>query len=393
VKILHVSESLTGGPASYLQEVLPCQTREFGDRNVVLLAPADHVDALAGAFAGIIVRYRRTGRNLTSLVRLCLAFRKAVQHHRPDIVHLHSSFAGALGRAMLLTMRHSPRVLYCAHCWSFDRPRQTLLVRLWKSIEHWLAHRTDRIVNLSPHEQDLLHRAGFPMERVTLIVSGIADVNQSPPPATPSKALGSPLRLLFLGRFDQQKGVDLLLDEYRDIDRSRATLALAGSRVIGGPAIDIPADVTTHGWVPRADVRALIDGSDAVIMPSRWEAMPILALEVLRSGRPLIGSNRGVFPYIIEEGVNGTIIDIDRPGFLDRAITVLERADLAAMGRAARRTYELYFRSEHMNAALLQLYRSLAGHDPSQAPPAPASTRIEKRPSPRPSAAAEKAVI
>jgi glycosyltransferase involved in cell wall biosynthesis len=376
-----------------MQEVLPFQTREIGRGNVVLLAPADHVDALAGQFVGTIVPYRRTGRNFASLLRLYLTLRRTVQQHRPDIVHLHSSFAGAVGRLMLLTMRRPPRVLYCAHCWSFDRTRQTPIVQLWKTIERWLARRTDRIINLSPHEQDLLRDAGFPMEAVTLVVSGIADIDQSRRLASLPQAPGAPLRILFLGRFDQQKGVDLLLDDLASVDPVRARFELVGGRVLDGPELTIPAGVTALGWVQRSTLPELLTRYDAVIMPSRWEGLSIWALEVLRSGRPLIGSNRGVFPHIIEEGVNGTIIDIDRPGFVDRAITVLERSDLAAMGAAARRTYELHFRSDHMNAALLELYRSLAGNDPSQAPPAPASTRIEKRLSPQHSAAAEKATI
>jgi glycosyltransferase involved in cell wall biosynthesis len=379
VKILHVSESLIGGPASYLQEILPFQTVELGRSNVVLLAPANHVDALAGEFEGVVVPYRRTGRNLASLLRLSLALRRTLQDHRPDVVHLHSSFAGAIGRMMLLTMRRRPPVLYCAHCWSFDRTRRTPIVGLWKTLERWLARRTDRIINLSPHEQDLLRDAGFPMERVTLVVSGIADIDPSRQRATVSQKAGAPLRILFLGRFDQQKGVDLLLEELASVDPARARIDLGGGRVLDGPELTIPAGVATLGWVQRATLPELLTQYDAVVMPSRWEGLSIWALEALRSGRPLIGSNRGVFPYIIEEGVNGTIIDIDRPGFLNRAIAVLEKSDLAAMGRAARRTYEQRFRSDQMNAGLLEVYRSLAGDSAGRGISATTDVSGEKR--------------
>lgn len=372
MKILHVSESLIGGPASYLQEILPFQTRAFGADNVILLAPAAHLGELGGKFDGIIAPYRRTGRNIVSLLRLGWELRRTVLRQRPDIVHLHSSFAGAVGRAALLTLRRRPRVLYCAHCWSFDRTERTPVTGLWTLIERWLARATDRIVNLSPHEQGLLRKADFPMQRVALVVSGIADVDQSRPPPPPRQS-GKPLRLLFIGRFDRQKGVDLLLDAYRRVDPARATLDLVGDRVLGGPQISIPENAKTHGWIARSEVTARIAACDAVIMPSRWEAMPLLALEVLRAGRPLIGSNRGPLPYIIEDGVSGIVVDIDQPDFLDRAIAALEGADLAAMGRAARRSYEQRFRSERMNDTLIEVYHALIGGEAGQAAPALAS--------------------
>jgi glycosyltransferase involved in cell wall biosynthesis len=369
VKILHVSESLIGGPASYLQEILPFQTREFGAPNIVLLAPASHFGELAGRFDGVFAPYRRTGRNLASLLRLGWALRRAVKRHRPDVVHLHSSFAGAVGRMALMTMRRRARILYCAHCWSFDRTERTPIVRLWRTIERGLAHVTDRIINLSPHEEALLRDAGFPMQRVSLVVTGIADV-EGPRPPPGRRQQGQPLRLLFLGRFDRQKGVDLLLEQYRRIDAARATLDLIGDRVVGGPQITIPAGVATHGWLSRSEVQARIAACDAVIMPSRWEAMPILAIEVLRAGRPLIGSNRGALPYIIEDGVNGIVVDIEQPDFLDRALIALEGTDLSVMGSAARCSYEQRFQSERMNASLIEVYRSLVGGAAAKAKPA-----------------------
>jgi glycosyltransferase involved in cell wall biosynthesis len=361
LKILHVSESLIGGPASYLQEVLPFQTRELSPENVILLAPSAHVSHLGGEFDGVVEKYNRSGRNLVSLCRLALALRRSLQLHQPDVVHLHSSFAGAIGRLVMLPMRVRPRTLYCAHCWSFDRKKRSPIVNLWERIERWLSHFTDRIINLSPHEDALLRSAGFPMARVSLVVSGIADVDPKRRVVLPPQQRGAPLRILFLGRFDEQKGVDLLLKDMASVDPARASIELGGGRVLDGPELNVPEGAKLLGWLPRAELPELLMKYDAVIMPSRWEGLSIWALEVLRSGRPLIGSDRGVFPYIIEQGVNGAIVDIDRPGFLNRAITVLENSDLAVMGAAARRSYEDNYRSDQMNAAIVRVYREFTG--------------------------------
>jgi glycosyltransferase involved in cell wall biosynthesis len=100
-----------------------------------------------------------------------------------------------------------------------------------------------------------------------------------------------------------------------------------------------------------------------VVMPSRWEGMPLWAIEVMRSGRVLVCSSHGAFPHFIEHGRNGFLVDIRRPGFLDRALRQLDTSDLPAVGRAARVTYETMFGNDPMNADLMKLYNRLADRD------------------------------
>jgi glycosyltransferase involved in cell wall biosynthesis len=381
---------LIGGPASYLEEVLPFQVEQFGRDNVILLAPAEHRGYITDRFTGITETYRRSGRNPQSLFALAVALRQAIGRHRPDLIHLHSSFAGAIGRSVALTVRPRPLIVYCAHCWSFDRTPQSGICRLWRWVEWSLSHVTDRIINISPHEQGLLSRAAFPLRKVSLIVTGIGDLEASALSPPVSRRLRGPLRLLFIGRLDPQKGADLLLREWDDIDPARATLSLVGGKVIGDSELTVPPLVRPLGWMTRSAIIDLIRDHDAVLMPSRWEGMPIAAIEALRVGRPLLASNRGPFPHFIVDGVNGVLMDIDTPGFLDRALRVIETSDLATMGAAARATYEVSFQRSRMNRDLEQVYRDLLSgsaassrsRGPLVAAPVKAGRPVERR-SPR----------
>ncbi len=355
MKILHVCESLIGGPASYLEEILPHQVQQFGAGNVVVLAPAAQRGSIASSIDCVVETYQRTGRDLRSILALALAIRATIKLHDPDVVHLHSSFAGAIGR--LIIRRSRTRVVYCAHCWAFDRPQQTVATRLYAFLERKLSRRADAIVNISPHEGPLLRRAGIPLDNTKLIVSGIKDVTSPPDTDTPPPA--GPMRLLFVGRLDSQKGVDLLLRDYASLKPGRATLSLVGAKIVDSRDLTIPPDVKLMGWVPREALTAMFAEFDAVVMPSRWEGMPLLAIEVLRSGRPLMCSDHGAFPYFVTSGVNGILMNISAPGFLDRALTILENADRPAMNAAARATFEAMFRQERMNHELVGLYESL----------------------------------
>lgn len=361
MKVLHVCESLTGGPASYLEEILPYQIQQFGTGNVIVLAPASQRDTIAASIDCVIETYQRTGRDIRSILALASAIRAAIRQHGPDIVHLHSSFAGAIGRLVIRAMHARTRVVYCAHCWAFDRPRQTVVTRLYAMLERRLGRYADAIVNISPHEEQVLRKAGVPLVNSKLIVSGIKDLTPPPDIVTPPRV--GPLRLLFVGRFDAQKGIDLLLREFARLEPGRATLDLAGAKIVDNRDLTIPPDVNVLGWVPRENLPAMFAACDAVVMPSRWEGMPLLAIEALRSGRPLMCSNQGAFPFFVKSGVNGVLMDIDAPGFLDQALAILESADRAAMNAAARATFVAMFGRERMNRDLIELYHDLV-HQP-----------------------------
>ncbi len=356
MRILHIAESLVGGPASYLEEVLPYQSRVFGAQNVILLAPKDHVSHLQDDTYSIEV-FPRSGRDARSFLALASAIRRVTSKHRPHIVHLHSSFAGAIGRLTLPIVWPSAKVVYCAHCWSFDRDPWTPSTRVWRLIEGMLLSATDLVVNVSLHERALLVGAGFPTKKLSTVVSGVSDIE---PPRPPNRATkGAPLRLLFLGRMDEQKGIDLLLREIAQIPPTRALLTIAGMPVIDAQSDSIPPHVKVLGWTPRSKIPQLIAASDAVIMPSRWEGMPLAALEAMRSARPLIASNRGPFVHIVEHGINGFLVDIDRPGFLRGALDEIEAADLSRLGAAARSTFTKKFSALRMNEALVDCYLRL----------------------------------
>jgi glycosyltransferase involved in cell wall biosynthesis len=256
-----------------------------------------------------------------------------------------------------------------------------MTTRLWTSVEWALSHLADVTVNISLHEQPLLRRARFSLKKTVLIMTGLRDLppeRRTPPMA--KRAPGSPLRLLFAGRMDRQKGIDLLLREFAEIDPHRATLTLIGNNIVGKANLILLPHVESIGWVARDVLSSALQGVDAVIMPSRWEGMPLWAIEVMRAGRVLVCSSHGAFPHFIAHGSNGFLIDIDRPGFLDKALRDLATSDLAAVGRAARTTYETMFGNEPMNVDLMKLYNRLADRDRLQPEEATTGTAL-----PRPS--------
>lgn len=361
IKVLHVCECLPGGPASYLQEVLPAQIGHLGKRKVAILAPQNQIHLLPDSPGLLAFAYEQERRTLPATMRLASAVRRLVQRYRPDVVHLHSTLAGAIGRLAVIGTRPRPKTVYCAHGWMIDPDKPLTGRSVVAAIEKSLSHVTDRIVNISPHEADFLRDRGFPEDKLDLVVSGIRDLPPAPPVEPPDDARDRPVNLLFIGRLDHQKGFDLLLEACARLPQGKAKLTVVGDVVRGDArpgAEGLPIEF--KGWLPRESVAQAIVEADAVVMPSRWEGLPLVALETMRAGRALIATNGGAFPHLVADGETGVLVDNADPAFLAQVLERYTIGDFRRMGITARAEFERRFRAERMNEELLGLYRDLA---------------------------------
>jgi glycosyltransferase involved in cell wall biosynthesis len=85
------------------------------------------------------------------------------------------------------------------------------------------------------------------------------------------------------------------------------------------------------------DVGALLAAADGVVLPSRWEGLPLVLLEAMARGRPIVATAVGGVADAIEDGVTGTLVPPNDVGALSAALEHLHRrADRAwRLGQAA----------------------------------------------------------
>jgi glycosyltransferase involved in cell wall biosynthesis len=148
-------------------------------------------------------------------------------------------------------------------------------------------------------------------------------------------------RAVFVGVLERYKAFDTLMAAWR-LAAPRvppATLHVVGDgtlRDLVGPEVE---------WSPRLtaeEVAAAMDDSWVFCLPSRSEGLPRVALEAAARGRAIIGGNRAGIPDVVQDGVNGLLIDPDDADALaDALVRVLsDRALAERLGAAARRTGE-----------------------------------------------------
>lgn len=357
LRVLHVAHTVAGGVASFLEEISAYQTAMFGADNVRFVVPAEkaYLPQIDPAQLIEFSPSQRTPRALLAFRRVAI---NAIAEFQPDILHLHSTFAGALLRPPLRLRRRKERVIYCPHGWSFgmDIPRSRK--RAYAAVERLLARQTDLIITNSEDERRLALEAGLPPQKVRTVKNGIAWTDAAPR----TKRTGR-LRVGFIGRHDRQKGLDLLFDAIRRFDLAHIDFEIVGASIVQQQGtIDaeaLPANVRLHGWLSRPETLELLGGLDALVMPSRWDAAPIMATEAMRAGVPVIASNRGGLREIVEHGVGGYVFDLDDPDALGRMLGSLQRGDLSRLGVTARARWESEYVADRMNEATCDAYLEL----------------------------------
>lgn len=354
-RVLHIAQSIAGGVASFLEEIAPYQSQRFGAENVRFLVPTGSEAHLPDLLPGQLISFASTSRDARALLKFAQTASAVIAEFKPDIVHLHSSFAGAL-RLLGSARRSGARVIYCPHGWAFGMEVSQAKKQLYAAIERGLARATDAIVAVSQDEHDLAMRFGIPREKTRVVRNGIA---WAPLPDREPRV--GPLRLGFIGRHDRQKGLDILLETISRVQLPDVHFEIVGSGILqkGAEEGAAASNVTYHGWMTRADTLSLLNSLDALVMPSRWDAAPIVAIEAMRSGVPVIASNRGGLPEIVQHGVGGYIFDLDDPEALGLLLRGLRREDLTRLGMSARDRWERVYVADAMNELTFSTYKEV----------------------------------
>lgn len=359
-RIVHIAETIAGGIASFFEEIAPYQNKAFGEQNVTFIIPAGSEVHLPSIDPAQIVTVPATSRGLGALLSFGREATAAIRRLDPDIVHLHSSFAGAVLRLALGSCKGKPRVIYCPHGWAFSIETSETRKRLYAAIERWLTRRTDLVIANSETERQLAISYGLPAEKVRTVKNGIEWT-----PAPPERALlgrAQRLRLAFIGRHDRQKGIDILLSTIERFELSHIDFHIVGDSVLPGDRLAqrvARPNVIFHGWLSRVDTMELLRDADGVVMPSRWDAAPIVAIEAMRAGVPVIGSDRGALPEIVQDGVGGLIFELDEPNSLGHLLERIDAQELRRLGRTARARWEADYSSDRMNARTIEAYMDI----------------------------------
>jgi glycogen(starch) synthase len=191
-----------------------------------------------------------------------------------------------------------------------------------------------------------------------------------PPPPEPSPPDFDPPRLLCVGRLVSAKGFDLALEAVAALRgrHPRLTLAFAGAgpererleRMAG--ELGIRERVSFEGWIDPTEICARMARASAVVLPSRREGLPVVAVEAAWAGRPVVAADVSGMREVVLDGRTGRLVPPDDRDALATAIgEIVADSDRARrMGAAGRRHAAERFSVEGMMDAYEGLYERLS---------------------------------
>jgi glycosyltransferase involved in cell wall biosynthesis len=207
-----------------------------------------------------------------------------------------------------------------------------------------------------------------PVAIMRAIVSGPASASVPSPRNT-----GAPLRLVYLGRLDARKGVDVLLRALALVVQQEPGVALTiagdGAARPGLEALAaelaLQAVVTFRGRFAHEALAEVLEGVNVVVHPSLEEGLPVAVLEGMAYGKAMVATAVGGTPDVITPGVNGLLVPPgDAAALAEALLTVVRDPELRArLAAAARRSFEAGgFSPGEVAGATLALYsQALAG--------------------------------
>jgi glycosyltransferase involved in cell wall biosynthesis len=217
----------------------------------------------------------------------------------------------------------------------------------------------DRFVVLSEFAAERLVRGGLPPDRIELKPNFVADPGPRAAPAAASATV------LYVGRLSPEKGVELLVEAWREVGEGPLELVVVGDgplreRLARRPA----ARLRLAGQLPAAEVRRQMLAARALVLPSVWyEGQPVAVLEALAAGLPVLGSGIGGVPELLAPLGRDWLA---APGEVAswvaalRALADPERVEVASA--RARALYERSFSAATAARALEDVYERAADH-------------------------------
>jgi glycosyltransferase involved in cell wall biosynthesis len=185
-------------------------------------------------------------------------------------------------------------------CWLIPELHTEANVRADRTFAEQILRRADGLIAVSENtRQDAIRMLGIAPEKIETIYSGVAEEYFN---AKPSHGLASRRErpyVLYVGTIEPRKNLDVLLDAWKLL-RTDCELVIAGPEGWGSEATlaRIRAEATYLGYVPEADLPALVAGATIFVYPSLYEGFGFPVVQAMAAGVPVVTSNTSCLPEI-----------------------------------------------------------------------------------------------
>lgn len=334
IKVLHISESFAGGVTSAIKEYVSCTN--YIDHYLCASVRENDKTGEENCIPNIEEAFF-VERKISSILKV----KKIIKKINPDFIHLHSTYAGFLGRIFLWFSSYN--IIYTPHGYCFLRNGGFLKNKIFFYIEKILSYRTQTIAACS--EDEKIKSSKLLCKKVEVIPNIAGDVSIS------IKSIIDPYpgykKIVMLGRISEQKDFNYFIElskknkDYKYI-------------WIGGGGLDnekklIKNNILVTGWVDRSTALGWLSLADCYAHTAAWDGFPISVLEAAALNKPIV--LRDIGPFLNEKlyvgeninhmmnMINDAINDPDNSDAMKNTVMINNVHTRANMERALNRIY------------------------------------------------------
>lgn len=361
MKIMYIiTRTVWGGAQAHVSELVKHQ-QELGNEVVLVSGEDGELNRRASEMGVQFIKMNNLVRNLSPLKDMLAVFElsRIVREEKPDIVHLHSSKAGMIGRAAKVLFSKNVHVVFTIHGYGY-RELSGFKRRMYVAIERVLYHFADALIFVSQYDIDSAKKIGaLPAhtnsKKVFQIHNGVELAQNKE-----RFESGDGYVVSMIARFDIPKRQDLLLKVATSPEFEDVSFVFVGD----GPELGVlqqnfkdATNILFAGF--QTHVHKFLIEADVLVLLSDFEALSISVLEAMSEGLPIIASNVGGMPELVADHVNGILVENTETSVSD-AINYYRDADSRAVaGRASRDFVTNKFSVELMNKRITDVYSAL----------------------------------
>jgi glycosyltransferase involved in cell wall biosynthesis len=245
------------------------------------------------------------------------------------------------------------------------------------TVSQFMKTELERIDGVDPRRVHVVYN-GVDTKRITASGADVTEIETARREFAPN---GEKI-VLFAGRIDYLKGVSaLIISAARVLERLGDTIYLIAGECLPGEYTDFVFGLANNlhglngrirflGKLPKRRLFQLYYAADVVVVPSVYESFGYVAAEAMAAGAPVIASNTGGLPELIEHGENGVLIPLNKDTMGNYSVDVMKLADAqiellrdkalrSRMGLAGKQLVTSRFTLRNMLGATIDVYNNL----------------------------------
>lgn len=363
MKILYVitRSDVMGGASVHLLDLASGMIKNGHDVHILVGG--------SGVFNQKSIEYGVNVTSIQSLVReisllndvsAFFAIRKFIKFHKPDIVHLHSSKAGLLGRLACRSLRVP--CIFTAHGWAFTEGVSKVKSIFYRYLEKFVGLFSAKIITVSDFDNRLAlkYKIAKPDDIIT-IHNGVKDNNHL---VVKNRSKDSVVKIIMVARFEKQKDQFRLVKVMQSLKHLNWQLEFVGD----GPRMQSVADYSRELGLDDkikfsgncSDVHLRLFSADIFVLLSHWEGLPLTILEAMSFSLPIVASDVGGVSETFDFNSGFLIPSVDDEFLKDSLTKLITSHELRTqMGNVSRSIYIERFTVEKMIDRTELLYKEV----------------------------------